>query len=73
MSASRFEEFLSSNSIDEVECLVPDITGTARGKILPASKLFKGSKSRGLRIPEDVFILTVTGAFSWKTDATDDA
>ena len=73
MSLTSFEEFLSSNAIDEVECLVPDITGSARGKILPASKFEKGSKNRGLRIPEDIFILTVTGAYSWKSDATDDA
>src|SRR5262249_36586389 len=73
MSLTSFEEFLSSNGIDEVECLVPDITGSARGKILPASKFEKGSKNRGLRIPEDIFILTVTGAYSWKSDATDDA
>ncbi|MGE0212786.1 MAG: glutamine synthetase family protein [Parvibaculaceae bacterium] len=73
MSSSNFEEWLRENNIDEVECLVPDMSGTARGKILPAAKLVKGSRSRGLRIPEDVFILTVTGQYSWKTDATDDA
>ena len=73
MSSSAFEEWLRDNTIDEVECLVPDMSGTARGKILPAAKLIKGSRSRGLRIPEDVFILTVTGQYSWKTDATDDA
>jgi glutamine synthetase len=73
MSLTSFEEFLSGGRIDEVECLVPDITGSARGKILPASKFEKGHKSRGLRIPEDIFILTVTGAYSWRSDATDDA
>lgn len=73
MSASKFEEWLQAHNIDEVECLVPDMSGTARGKILPAQKFLKGTKGRGLRIPEDIFILTVTGQYSWKTDATDDA
>jgi len=73
MSSNKFEEWLSEHNIDEVECLVADMSGTARGKILPAQKFLKGIKGRGLRIPEDIFILTVTGQYSWKTDATDDA
>jgi glutamine synthetase len=69
----KFEEWLIKRDIDEVECLVPDMSGTARGKILPASKFVKGAKARGLRVPEDIFILTVTGRYSNKTDATDAA
>jgi glutamine synthetase len=49
------------------------MSGTARGKILPASKFVKGARTQGLRIPEDIFILTVTGRYSLKTDATDQA
>ncbi len=30
------EEFLREHKIEEVECLVPDMAGIARGKILPA-------------------------------------
>lgn len=73
MSANDFEAFLKAHHIDEVECLVPDVTGTARGKILPAAKFLKGSLTRELRIPEDVFILTVTGSYAWKNQTTDDA
>jgi glutamine synthetase len=73
MSTKKFEDWLAKRDIDEVECLVPDMSGTARGKILPAAKFAKGAKSRGLRIPEDIFILTVTGRYSLKTDATDQA
>ena len=73
MTGRKFEDWLIQHEIDEVECLVPDMSGTARGKILPASKFVKGAKSRGLRIPEDIFILTVTGRYSMKTDATDQA
>ena len=73
MSLTSFEEFLSSNAIDEVECLVPDMSGTARGKILPPTKFQKGSKIRGLRIPEEVFTLTINGRYFWKSDASDSA
>ena len=73
MSSIDFEQWLAERNIDEVECLVPDMSGTPRGKILPATKFLKGLKGRGLRIPEEIFILTVTGRYSWKTDATDNA
>ena len=34
----NFEQWLNDNSITEVECLVPDLGGIARGKILPTNK-----------------------------------
>ena len=55
--------WITGNEIDEVECLVPDMTGVPRGKILPASKFLKGIASDALRIPEELFILTVTGRY----------
>ncbi|HHI82677.1 MAG TPA: glutamine synthetase [Rhizobiales bacterium] len=71
MPAKHFEEWLSARKIDEVECLVPDMAGIARGKILPAAKFLKGTVARGLRIPEDIFILAVTGAY-WPDGNTTD-
>jgi len=53
MSQVKFEEWIAERRISEVECLVADMSGTARGKILPPSKFLKGNKSRGLRIPEE--------------------
>ena len=64
MSQSRFEEWISEHKISEVECLVADMNGTARGKILPPKKFLKGNKSRGLRIPEEVFTLTINGRYA---------
>ena len=58
MSLTTFEEFLSGGGIDEVECLVPDMTGMARGKIIPAAKF---SHDYGTRLPEGIFVTTVTG------------
>ena len=57
------KEFLERNRIDEVECLVPDLAGIARGKILPAEKFLKGMSEHGLRIPEQIFIQTVNGDY----------
>jgi glutamine synthetase len=60
---SAIEEFLKQHRIEEVECLVPDMAGIARGKILPADRFVRGMKTNGLRIPEAVFVQTVTGDY----------
>ena len=57
------ETFIKEHGIDEVECLVPDMAGIARGKILPADKFLHGTKNHGLRIPEGIFVQTVTGDY----------
>ncbi len=55
------EKWLKERAITEVECLVPDLTGIPRGKILPAGKFIKSPQDRSLRLPEQVFAQTVTG------------
>jgi len=45
---SDLERFFDENQVDEVECLVPDLTGVARGKILRAPKF---TQDRGMRLP----------------------
>ena len=73
MSQAKFEDFLATNKISEVECLVADMSGTARGKILPPKKFLKGNESSGLRVPEEVFTLTINGRFVSDTDAVSDS
>ena len=53
-------EWLQANNITEVECLVPDMTGSARGKFIPANKFLKEES----RLPESILVQTVTGDFS---------
>jgi len=53
--------FITQHSITEVECLVPDLNGIARGKILPADRFLRSLDRRGLRLPESIFMQTVTG------------
>lgn len=50
-------EYLRVHNITEVECLVPDLTGNARGKFIPANKFLK----EGSRLPESILAQTVTG------------
>ncbi len=57
------EDWLKANAVTEVECLVADQSGIARGKILPAAKFIRSLGDNSLRIPEDLFVQTVTGEF----------
>ncbi len=50
--------FLKEKNITEVECVVSDMTGIARGKITPVAKFIE---ERGMRLPESVLLQTVTG------------
>ena len=68
MAADEFGNWLKDNNIDEVECLVPDISGTPRGKILPTAKFISGARATGLRVPEEIFTLTVTGRYWQETE-----
>lgn len=54
----KLQAWLRERRITEVECLVPDMTGNARGKIIPAERYFSEG---GARLPEGVFIQTVNG------------
>ena len=55
--------WLKEQSITEVECLVSDIAGIPRGKILPVHKFSGAAGAGGLRLPEYVFGQSVTGAY----------
>ena len=45
MSMDKIRDWLRENRITEVECLVPDMTGKARGKFIPADKFIKDMHS----------------------------
>ena len=54
------QRWFKDNHITEVEAIIPDLSGVARGKILPAQKYFQ---ERGMRLPESIFLQTVTGDY----------
>ena len=58
LSFSDLEQWLDAHRVTEIECLVPDLTGVARGKILPREKF---TEDRGMRLPEAVVAMGVTG------------
>ncbi|MBI2993483.1 MAG: glutamine synthetase [Gammaproteobacteria bacterium] len=58
-------EWLREHSIEEVEALVPDMAGTARGKFIPAERY---SEEEGIRLAEQLFSQTVTGDYVWETE-----
>ena len=61
---NKFKKWLNDNFITEVECLVPDLGGTARGKILPTKKFIDGLKNNSHRMPQSIFIQTISGQYA---------
>jgi glutamine synthetase len=54
----QLKAWFSAHKVTEAECLVPDLTGKPRGKIVPADRyLSEGSA----RLPEVIFVQTVDG------------
>ncbi len=60
---SDFETWIREHNIGEVECLVPDMNGIIRGKVVPAQKFLEIERNQALRIPSSVFLITVTGEY----------
>ncbi|BCL76680.1 glutamine synthetase [Jeongeupia sp. HS-3] len=58
---SVLSDWLRENRITEVECITPDFTGIARGKIVPREKF---SEEEGMRLPQVVLVQTVTGEYA---------
>jgi len=56
-------KWLKDRRITEVEVMVTDMAGIARGKIVPTPKFISGLNERSLRMPESIFGQTVTGDF----------
>ncbi len=54
------DEFLKTHHITEIEAIIPDMAGIARGKIIPRSKFESGES---MRLPQAVMIQTVTGEY----------
>jgi len=53
-------QWCEKHAITEVEALMPDMSGVARGKIMPAGKY---CEDEGMNLPEALLLLTVTGDY----------
>ncbi|MEL7450622.1 MAG: glutamine synthetase family protein [Pseudomonadota bacterium] len=60
MTLDALKSWLEERGIDEVEGIIPDMAGSARGKIVPARKF---CREEGMRLPETLFAQTVTGEY----------
>ena len=49
-----------ARGVTEIECLVPDLAGVARGKIMPASKFFDDT---AMALPSSIFMQTISGEY----------
>ncbi len=58
-------ESIRQARIDEVECVVPDIAGIARGKVMPATKF---SDKTHTYLPVSIFYQTITGGYAEPQD-----
>jgi len=61
--SAEIANWISERGISEVECIVPDMNGIQRGKVLPAGKFLKSLTDQTLRIPGSVYTVTVTGEY----------
>ena len=58
--------YLDGRRLDEVECIVADLSGIARGKAMPAAKFAKQSR---FYLPASIFQQTITGDWADDGDA----
>jgi glutamine synthetase len=54
------KDWIAQHQVTEVECIVPDLAGSARGKIMPAAKF---TDAANLRMPQSIFMQSVTGDY----------
>jgi len=58
-SQERFSTFFREHGTEDVEAVVPDMAGTARGKVLPARKFGGGE----MKMPEGIFAQIISGSY----------
>lgn len=61
--SAKLATWISERRVSEVECIIPDMNGVQRGKVLPAGKFLSGVKDGTLRIPGSVFTVTINGEY----------
>ena len=62
------QEYIAGRRLDEVECLVSDLAGVAKGKAMPASKF---GKQKYFHLPNSIFAQTITGDYADMPDESE--
>ena len=52
------QDYLTGRKLDEVECVIADLPGIARGKAVPAAKY---ARQGSFHLPDSIFYQTITG------------
>ncbi|MYZ46384.1 glutamine synthetase family protein [Propylenella binzhouense] len=63
---SEARQWCRSRRIEDVECIIPDQAGVARGKLMPTEKFFGG---RPMTLPGSIFTQTITGEYPEEEEA----
>ncbi|WP_407050037.1 glutamine synthetase family protein [Methyloraptor flagellatus] len=59
-SSEQASEWLEARGLEDIECIVPDMSGVARGKMMPVEKFVDGPN---MSIPGSIFLQTITGDY----------
>ncbi len=62
------QDYIADRRLDEVECLVSDLAGVAKGKAMPASKF---GKQKFFHLPNSIFAQTITGDYADMPDESE--
>ena len=54
-------DYIADRRLDEIECIIGDIAGVARGKAMPASKF---ATQASFFLPNSIFLQTITGEWA---------
>jgi len=63
-NSAAFEKWLNEHNVEEVEIVVCDFAGIARGKLMPVDKFISSVGGKDLRMPDSIFSTTVDGQFA---------
>lgn len=58
--AEAARDWLEDRGLEDIECMVPDIAGVARGKMMPVAKFLEAPT---MSIPGSIFTQTITGDY----------
>ena len=59
------QDYLRGHTLDEVECIVADLAGVARGKAMPGAKFARQTQ---FYLPNSLFFQTITGDWAEEAD-----
>ncbi|MEO0397811.1 MAG: glutamine synthetase family protein [Pseudomonadota bacterium] len=65
MDPSELSAWLKSRQIAEIYCVIPDLSGAARGKSMTPSVFLNSIKNDGLRLAEPVMTINIFGEYTF--------